>query len=198
MNDGGVLHSNQSKITLLRSSFDSNFAINDGGVFICDKMLLALQNALLMETNNGGVINAYQGNLYINEDSIFIHNICNNDGGVIHAYQLSMTLTGSRYDYNEANKGGVCFINQGQITVIQSIVSHSNAENDGGVLYLIESNITVSENNFLNNYTMNDGGVIRSHQSNITLSRSFFDSNNATKDGGVIFMSQRSNTVISD
>ena len=40
MNDGGIIHSHQSKITLSRSSFDSNNAMKDGGVLFMSQLIL--------------------------------------------------------------------------------------------------------------------------------------------------------------
>ena len=192
MNDGGATRSYQSNITLSRSSFHSNVAMNDGGV-----SYMRQSDASIMECcfdgnnaiNNGGVVNAYQGSLYISEDSIFIHNMADNDGGVIHAYQLSMTLTGNRYDYNKAwNRGGVWFIYQGQITVMQSIISHSEAVSSG-VMYAYQGNITMRNVSCLRN-NASDKGVIHTDQvSNMSIKFSSFSQNYVKKaKGGAWYM----------
>ena len=100
-----------------------------------------------------------------------------NDGGVIHAYQLNTTLTGNRYDYNKAwNRGGVWFIDQGQTTVMQSILSHSEATHSG-VMYAYQGNITMENISCLRNKA-DEKGVLHTDQViNMSIKYSSFSQN---------------------
>ena len=191
-NDGGVFYADQSIITLLSSSFDSNFAVNDGGVIYMQQNVASITECSFdgnNATNNGGVVNAYERSLFINEDSCsFIHNMAYNDGGVIHAYQLNMTLIGNRYDYNETCKrGGVWFISQGQILVMQNIISHSKAISYG-VMYAYQGNITMRNISCLRN-NASYKGVIHTEVSIVSVKFSSFSQNYVKKSkGGAWYM----------
>ena len=190
-NDGGVFHVYQEVINLSGNTFHSNSAMNDGGVIHTYGSIANVLGCSFQSNNavkDGGAVSAYQGSLSISEDTNFSYNAAHKDGGAIHAFELHITIEGCSYIDNRAgNRGGVWFIYQSNVTIVQSIVSHSEAT-DGGVIYANQGNITMQNTSCIASIA-DKGGALHTDQSTVSIYHSTIRSSTARKvDGGAWLM----------
>ena len=195
--DGGVFQIYQGTSNFSVSTFYRNTALNDGGTILVYQTFTSISQCLFNSNsanNDGGAIKAYQGSLSISDDSNFTYNRALNDGGAINANELHAVVAESSYDRNTCgNKGGVWFAYQGNLTVTQSILSHSEAAN-GAVMYINQGYVTIENISCIRN-SADRGGAFNTDQSTARVRYSAFSQNSAFGNGGAWFMDNSSSLL---
>lgn len=236
---GGALYSKNSFISTCNSTFYSNeLVIGEdvyvdlyggvfglfGGTFYIENCIF-LQNGpnILPNRGHGGVIYAYDTTVTVlNCEFTSNHHIL--IGGVLSASRAIIIITGSNFTNNTAEGGGAIYLDEGNITVKESmfkcnanairckeaniIIVRSNFEENvvdglGGAVFLDGNSIIVSESNFRRNHADLKGGVLQLSFSNVeVLSSLFIDNTAGGKDellfnGGAIAIDACNNVSIS-
>ena len=178
---GGVLFSeNQSSITIKNSTFTSNVARRDGGVFAC----------------NGGAIQ-------LQDNTTFTDNIAGDDGGIVHIRSnFTLNVSNCQFNNNKADdSGGVFYGRENGIVIISNSTFYNNTvEEYGGSVYVREYvNISIGESStFMNNLADYGGVLIATRQGSITIDDSTFIGNHADTDGGTLYTRTSINLRISN
>ena len=200
---GGAVRMDNSSITVLNSSFTSNTARYDGGVVYAYNSNITMNYSSFSDNqagNDGGVI--YEMFTYTTVySSYFMNNEAGKKGGVLYKNNTLTTvfryfivpnntfMTWCTYVNNSAIEGGVMYIHDALLTVVDSNYQNNRATSTGGAIFLNKGRIKVTASTFKNNTAVNSGGVVATFtqffQNHMTFEQSDFQHNRAFS-GGVI------------
>ena len=200
--NGGVTLAVSSDVKVHYSSFESNKAGHDGGTIHADKGNITVNYSSFTNNtanNNGGVV--YETHTYTTlYGSFFVNNKAGSNGGVFYKTNNDTqngTVLTSKYVLttqctfvnNSAGEGGVMYLHDAHLTVLENKYRNNQATSNGGVFHLNECETEVTESTFQNNTAVNSGGVvyilIHWFQNHLRFERSDFQCNRALS-GGVI------------
>ena len=180
------------KVTVLMTTFDSNSALLDGGVFhFLHSDMGIVQSTFTGNTagQSGAVVSTTFGNLTISE-SKFQFNTANGIGGVIYVLGRSVIASFTVFTNNTANSGGVVQAecsDPASIIFDNVLIENNLAENDGGVINSeYECFAAISDSTLTNNHANNNGGTMFFYGGKILIRNSTLSHNRAGNDGGVV------------
>ena len=143
---GGVISSNGGEITLKNCTFSDNVAVCGGAIYI-NNGLLDIEDSSFVNNNAelfGGAIISVNSTVKINNIS-GRNNKAGGDGGVIYSFvDKSVSLIGSSFTNNSADKGGAVFIDASNYNLIKD---NTFADNGAKSLYLFYNTNSTIENN---------------------------------------------------
>ena len=192
--NGGMLHTNNSRITISESMFSNCSAYNYGGVIASFGSTILIQESVFHHNKvdaHGGVIYAIKQNQggYIRiTESDFVNNSAEY-GGVLLSEGTSVSFIDCRrIESNRAGMGGVMLTVDVYQTIISGCVLYNNtAELAGGALmFSSDPIVNISHSQLIGNSADEGGAVFVEDQSNLSINNCNFDSNRATEIGGAI------------
>ena len=212
------------KLIIVRSTFQSNSAIDDGGVIVLMHSIADIVASTFvnnMAYNNGGIVTATGGDIEIRNckhyknsavmgaaiwakdsnigiyGSTFMDNSADIDGGTLYTLHAKTKIVGGSFSHNCAeNNGGVMNSRGGMTTIIDTAFHDNSADNwYGGIVNAIGGDIEIRNCKHYNNSAM-FGGAIRAENSNISIYRSAFMDNSAGIDGGTLYTLQVKTTIV--
>ena len=159
-----IVNNPLSQFYIINSVFDSNNALDSGGVAFINKNHVFISDCTFtnnMATRGGGVIHADGSTLNVN-NSFFKNNKAGTDGGVLYTYALSTnySITQCVFMSNEAgDDGGAIFVGQKESRLIVNGCGFRNnhAADRGGAITIFGSLLTTTMTNIYGNraYTGN-------------------------------------------
>ena len=207
--DGGAIYiKSDAKYIIINCTFDSNFALQDGGAIFNDGGELKVTDstfthnqasgASFLNDCDGGAIHS-KAHLFV-DGCVFVSNTAGDNGGAIYATNgLTLGNNPSTFYCNRAYaKGGAICTNKFMEDVkyasfIYNIAGHDNSESyGGGAIYIKNENwITFSQCFFGQNDCTGKGGAINldSSSSHLTLVNNIFMYNSANHEGQTVFNS---------
>ena len=173
-NQGGIIGSYYSHLSMVTCSLNSNFA-SQGAVIHAEYSTVTVRNTTCSSNRAhvGGVMSLYKSTTTISDTNI-INNTASNDAGAIHADNSTINLTNITFSLNDAfvgagvihgtsstlNSWGLLVIrqNRGGISVVNIEMSKATFrgfltfENNYGSLFILRSAVTFSGKSvFMNN-----------------------------------------------
>ena len=106
-----------------------------------------------------------------------------------------VSIVSCNFAHNEAGNGGAIFIQESNLSIIQSNFSYSRANSSGGVINSSHSSVYIYDSHFSRNGAGMRGGVIRTHSDSYTIEFSSFTNNNAFYGGVISAPSQSSFSI---
>ena len=193
--NGGIIHTNDSCITISESMF-SNCTADNGGVIASIGSTILIQESVFHHNkvdDNGGVIFAVKkhnnqgGYIRITESDF----VCNSAmfGGVLLSEGTSVSFIDCRrIESNRAGIGGVMWtMNVYQTIISGSVLYNNTAELAGGALTFSSNPIVnISHSQLIGNSADEGGAVFVEDHSNLSINNCNFVSNTATEIGGAI------------
>ena len=221
---GGVMGlSSDSKLLIVGSQFSNNRALTGSVVYLDPHSSAVVHNSILSnntctasledDVNNvtshfGGVFAAVGGSTMTIVGSKFVGNTSpDKPGGVLSLSNCTAVINRCYFANNEANDGGVMYLEYGSSAVMNnSVLTHNFAgvlqdhvgnlinnvsvnHGHGGVIYAIrQSNVTIFDCHFSMNQAANGGGTIQMVYNSILLIKTSLFFGNSAKFGGAIHM----------
>ncbi len=152
-----LIVSNNGETTITNTEFTNNNASKTASIVYSKNSKLTIKNSTLSNNNgyDAGTIFAQETTTTVT-NSIFINNTSERLGGAItHIGNKTLTITGSKFDYNVAKyDGGSVYSIQSKVTVSNSEFTGNEARN-GGALYLA-NNVNNIDFNVCNNIFTNN------------------------------------------
>ena len=187
---GGALYGRKSNITIIKSAIINCAALKFGGSMIIHQDSHAKiedSNFTNSSANDGGVVNAYQSNVIINNCK-FSENVANINAGVLSAVKAShIAVQATTFTLNFGGYGGVFFAFQNSKLVFHDCEFLNNkAEFEGTIKVRQQSTLVITNSTFKNN-TAENGEVIYLQASKAAIEDSFYGNNEAKVRGGVIY-----------
>ena len=175
---GAVLYSNASDVTIDKSQFHDNSAMEAGGVLDC------YGTAQGEAIQRGGVLFSLSGSVTVGS-SQFQDNSAE-EGGVLECVISNVIMSNNQFSFNKANFGGVLNSIGSDVTEYGSHFDGNTAVTSGGALYTFYGTIKVAgSSQFDNNTAGDEGGALFSFGSEVSINESTFRGNSATF-GGVL------------
>ena len=167
--DGGVFHSEQTKMEIEGGDFYGNRADNNGGVMLSDRDGITMVDCtfnLSIAGNDGGVIRSYLSDVNVS-DSTFVGNEAKAYGGVYHIEQGSLKISNRcLFKNNRADTGGVIWNDAGALDIDDASFKN-NVANTAGVIWIDAGTADINEANFTSNKA-NTGAVMWLDQATVT------------------------------
>jgi predicted outer membrane repeat protein len=199
--DGGAMRVYASYVTLLRSVFDGNSAITNGGAVYVTGMILTANwiNFTNNRADSGGAlyVHAVHTQLFVSHGYFKNNTASNGSGGAIFndgQTDANISLVDSTFEYNSAASCGVLnidiYIYHSMLNVTRSTFSHNMATDQsigGGVICVKDAAISVADSTFSHNSAGLHAGVMYVDDSILIVERSSFISNSADGNGGVMY-----------
>jgi hypothetical protein len=165
--DGAAINSQVGNVTISNTTFGSAEAVGNGGAIRSSDNTLNISGSTFdfSLANNGGAI--YDVDSIINIDnSSFTNGDAASGGGAIYIVGggTDLNVTKSYFGQNEAGYGGAFYINEGDLSLINSTVDNNDAiGGDGGGLYLslAAGVIDIFSSTIVNNHALAFGGGLR-------------------------------------
>ena len=111
-------------------------------------------------------------------------------GGALLTTSSNVSVTNTKFVFNEADIGGVLLAYKSIITISQCAHSYNRAH-FGGVMATVESSVNIETSTFCKNVATLEyysiGGVIGTFNGSFDITNSSFTSNSAAKGGGVMY-----------
>ena len=186
--NGGVIDTLLSNITLIRTAINNNTATSTG-VFTCSESsnFLLVQCDLNNNTANTRILQCSNSNVTV-ADSLGYGNK-GSRGGLLYLFNGHVSIINSQVNNSRAdnkNSGGVLYASRCTVHIHDSLFHNNTATDEGGVLYSINSKVTIETSHFSENVGVFNGGSICSIRDVITVYRSvFFDCSSLV--GGAIY-----------
>jgi predicted outer membrane repeat protein len=201
--EGGAID-NLGTLNVDNSNFSGNFAPLGGAIAQTGAAAVATVAASTLTANHakfGGAI--FGGGSFTLAADVFDHNATSLHGvlaGTIGGGALDLAAAGqalveqSQFFSNSADYGGGvgvggAVLNQGSLTVLDSLFNQNSAPDDGGAV-LSNNSLAITHSTFLRNTSLGEGGAI-SNTGFITATTSTFVTNTAGVSGGAIANNQR-------
>jgi predicted outer membrane repeat protein len=186
---GGVYIQEDSELHLQSSEFRNNSAYSGGALHVYIRSVINMTDCTFSKNRaiqRGGVMNAFQLSNINAEACNFTFNR-GQFGGISFIFQSSLTLRNCNVSNNTADFDGIFRVReQSTLHVSHSIFNFNNAEN-GGVMFVQDSNATAETASFSFNSARQKGGVVHAVDHSIILViSSNFSNNSVENDGGVI------------
>ena len=200
-NDGGALFlEDGSAATLDRCAFAKNIAKGNGGSFYLVNSNATMEDAVF-EKDRAGI----GGSLYLETSSVEVatSNIsagsATKGGGIAVEYSSRLILKDTRVRKCQAQEGGAVFMKSRSISRIKDSVFESNsADKEGGVLSIFDSEVIVQRSRAFNNTGTDVGGFIAGRDSSsIRVSDSSLNLNSA-ENGGALYSGYGGSIVFID
>lgn len=198
----GAILSN-GKINIENCEFRNNGAKNHSGVILNKNYDLNIKHCLFIDNmsgEDGSCIYNENGNLIVENESLFKDNQSNRYGGAIYIEHSDFELISSEFRNNKSKSGGgsIYIKNSNLFKIESSIFEENYSYGKGGAIYnLGVDNIVLNENCiFQNNESANEGGAIYLFDtySRIDIGSTTFKFNKAIS-GGAIFNLSSSATI---
>ena len=159
---GGAIVSDNANVTVKKSRFNGNYALNDAGgsFYLIDSNLVA--NSLSVTSSNatfGGAITSLKSNLNLNNFTATANN-AKYDGGALYMMYGELVMGKSTFTSNSASNGGALFMDEiSDVNVTRTKFTKNTASNTGGAAYSIISEylvpISISDKLFSNTFSSN-------------------------------------------
>ncbi len=187
--DGGGIRG-RGPLTLTDVTLADNTGKDGGGVSLDKVGSTAVFANVTFERNSadkGAGLHADETPVTIT-GSVFSQNVADKEGGGTFLDKSMASVSTSVFDDNEAEKGGGLFMKDGiASTIADSAFTANRASKDGGGLYFDKSRIDIDRSLIAANTAEEGGGVfIKGGGSNIGLENTTISGNTATKAGGGI------------
>ena len=160
-------------ITVERSEFHNNSAIDNGGVLYFrykgTKIKIEASEFYNNNAKYGGVLIAFDSIITIKSSS-FHYNSTIEEGGVLYSVASTITMDSSNFTKNRSPIGAVIFAHEGSKLQFQNyLLFDANSAEDYGVIYLTDSQLNGNpSSSFI--FSNNLGSLVASN-SNITINR---------------------------
>ena len=178
--DGGAIYANESsKINIENSYFHNNSALyRGGGISVQNFICLILKNNTFFENYaeiDGGAVHILQTTSFLIENCLFLLNTAKNYGGSLNLYGISSNynICDSVFIANQANQGGVVFLNIKSSLLIKNSYFANNIAKSGGTFHFSFSNNVIFYKISLNQSISNDGCIYISNYIEISIFDSF-------------------------
>ena len=196
--NGGAMYT--SSATLESTSFWGNTALTgNGGAIYASTLTITGQGSLysmLVGDFTGNYAGGNGGAIYVTKnasltDTVFYMNYATNTtnglGGAIYSGTGSqLTISGSYFVYNEANKGGAIY-SAGNLSLSNIGLGGNEAKSDGGAIYTT-ANTDLLNTDFEQNVAGGNGGAIYVNNATLNLSGvNYFVNNFSSGTGGAIY-----------
>ena len=204
--EGGVIHTYNSTITLIGSTFQNNYGYCGGALFTTNSILTLINN--VFRNNNGrlgGVVCVYSNSTLTLTANTFQNNMGSYGGAIYIRTNSTITFTGNTFQNNIAkNAGGALFVSTNCIiTLTENTFNKNLAKNSvggsglGGALYVHgNSTITLTENRFQNNTAQTGGALFVYENSILILTKNTLHNNSANVAGGAINVDQNATLTL--
>lgn len=163
-------------VTIIRSGFNSNYALGSGSIYVHASSLTLLQSSFFNNTIGGVVVyNSYA----IIENSAFDSNTGPAIAGAIHYNSYSNgTINSCTFTNNKAPAGAVA-IQRGDVIIKSSTFDSNFATHQlgGGGLFFQIANILVEDSNFYNNFGLGRKGAFYGDDTNVQFTNTTFINN---------------------
>ena len=180
----------ESTVHITGGTLKNNKAKLDGGVMTVYKNSTTEIHDSTLELNVasfGGVFAVYRSTLVLTESKFL-----NNTGevaGVVRLLEKSVVFAiGTNFSYNKADRGGVFYGDNCNISIEIGVFVHNMAALSGGVVYLDKNGfVNFTDNHFIGNTAEIDSGVMSLYNETAAhITSCFFENNEAkTSNGGV-------------
>ena len=167
-NDGGVIYSSLSNVTIRASTFSSNAAVKKGGVLFSRTGSIVIMEASEFDDNMavvGGVVFSYQSTIKMVKSGF--HNNTSISRGALASYQSTITMDNTTFTYNNSSMGAILYARRSKITQLRSLLVAHNLAEKYAVIFLADSDFT--DNPFSNSTFSNNLGSIMAFNSSIHL-----------------------------
>ena len=190
----GAIYAKASAVFLIKSYFNSNKAISDGGAIYIIKTFLQIENCTFRnnrahEAFEGAIVSLYNSSLDLS-NSIFDGNKAS-QGAAIHQQTGKTKLNKCSFLGN--SKIAMSGLDNSRITIMNSIFQNNLAKYVGGAVAMNKSALNVLNTTFRNNTQISDsiqdpigGGAIYISNCVGNISKSTFENNVAGRIGGAI------------
>jgi len=185
---------NLGTLTVNNGRFENNVATENGGAIYVKagtNAKLTVRKTSFIDNNaiNGGALFTSIGSTITLEDTNFTSNNATY-GGAIHTYNTTLTLTRVNFNQNNATYGGaICAYNTTKTTAKNTNFTANTADSQGGAVWNDHGSVLTTNNtNFTNNKAGVSGGAVWNRYSNITANNTQFVNNEAGS-GGAIYSS---------
>ena len=120
-----------------------------------------------------------------------------NEGGALTIHDLTLTKgyvegelirdEDGTLKVTTANSIGGAIYNEGELSIINSIIAGNSADSSGGAIYNRTGTVSVINSSFSGNSVNEDGGAIYNRAGTVSISDSAFSSNSADERGGAVY-----------
>ena len=193
--NGGVIETDRSNVSLHDSTFINNGADKNGGVIECDYCNITVTNSVFklnIAFRCCGVFDSNYGNVSIH-NSTFINNSAYRSHGVMELRHGSAVVSESTFQNNTAHvlgHTGVIGVDDVTLEVYNSSFVNNTSTRWANVIDITDGSIaTISFSTFANNSA---GGTFDVRDSVITIENCIFTNNTADSSGGVLAISNGS------
>ena len=199
--EGGVLHTDNSILSLTGTTFYNNYAYLGGALSAANSILTLTKNTFQNNTAGfGGAFYVHTNSTLVLTENTFQNNIAENGGALFVHTNSSLTLTDNTFHKNSADNigGAIVLLQNSTLTLTKNILQNNLVDGSGGVLYVgRNSNITLTENAFQINLAVVGGALYIHQDSNVILTKNTFQ-NNSAEDGGALYIYQDSNLILTE
>ena len=187
-NYAGALYSYKATLTISRSNFTANSAVENGGALMLEQGMATVQvcNFTHNKAHNGGGIYSRENCTVIVDNSMFTFNYVTNDAGCLSGDHNMVTIRASIFRNNMAKwAGAVAAYVEATVTIHNCTFKHNKAK-FGGALALHMGKLIVKRSIIMHQDGMKEGGVAYAHLGVLIIESSLISYNRARKDGGAL------------
>ena len=207
---GGVMaNSKGSNITVIKSYFDMNVGVTQGGVLDAQTESPVTFIECIFSNNRariysgGAVIAAYMKILTISGCQFINNSAINNIGGAVLLLDSHLILDNTSLVENKAGDGGAIYLSERSLVKFKNLchLANNTADHNGGAIYAFDSTLQIDGNLEIMSNTANVGGGATFSHSEIFCQSTgslTITKNKAHLDGGGIYASNSYITVLFD
>ena len=193
---------NGKKIRVLNCSFINNMAYNLGGAVLLARTDAGFENCTFSNNmvQSGGVGGAvYNGiNMSSFVNCSFNSNIATR-GGAINNDGATITITGSRFESNNSDRGGaIANINNSLVTISNTRFENNSVSIGGGAIYEEGGSTQISGSQFISNSAQYGGAIRNQGNPILSVKNCVFKGNTSTNTGAAMSLSEGSDTLVNN
>ena len=187
LSSGGAIYARTScTVVITNTNFIENRAIDDGIMLISDSSNMTIEYCIFEDNvagHDGGAIHVYDDSNILVDCCTFNRNRAGNSGGAIYARNNgSITVYDSSMERNLAQNsgGGIHAQKNCRVIIETSDFAHNTADYGGVVHAYVFSTVDISTSNFMKNLASIAGGALATYESSdITVVQCHFTFNTA-------------------
>ena len=185
--DGGAIENVGGLMDFDETVFKQNSARNGGAIHDREGYITArgTQFSDNSARSRGGGLYTYHSVLTIN-DSAFRNNSAGSRGGAIALSHAIAVIIHSEFMGNFASSAGAISVNEGSVSIRESLISDNRSSGDGGGILSRATDFVMSRTTVSGNRAGRGGGLF-TDEGDATILASSFDHNRSSTDGGAIW-----------
>eukprot|EP00210_Caulerpa_lentillifera_P003966 g3785.t1 len=192
---GGVVFSNHSSVSISRTIFEHNYALNGGGIFALSSNV-SINSCQFVGNDagdgDGGALYGHYNSSFDISASLFFRNLGYVGAGLYSNYTTGVSIVNSKILENNCNRSCNFYINNGFASVKATEFIQNSAKQAGAALCANTTNIILENSTFVANSAKFGGACVFYFGSKVRGDELFFDNNEArvTNGGGICLLSE--------